>query len=115
MSIDDRVKAQLSAIGSLVEVTDYSLAATALAMRKRGLGQHTAPETWVGMFSFVHPDEPITVLMQVPGIDQHDVDPGEHMMAMINACERLAEELLMVLQAEGYEIEEEDDDNHELE
>jgi hypothetical protein len=116
MSIDDRVKQQLQRIANLVEATDYNLAANALAMRKRGLNQHNAREHWVGHFSFVHEDELVTLLAQVPGIDQTDVDPGEHIMAIINACERLAEELLIVLQLEGYDIETEDDgDDYELE
>ena len=109
MSVDERVQRVVEDTCDLMQPGNFGIMAHATASSERRVKQRKVQERWTGHFTFGMPDQSVFVTLGVMGIDQPEVEPVDHVLAMINALNYLACELETVLIASGFEIEDEDD------
>ena len=104
MSTEDRVMGRIQDVVLTLQATDYAIAGFANSMYERMAYSHLKRRVWLGSFRFENDDQPVILTLQVRGIDQHELQYHDVINAMIEACERLADEMrvsLMLDEEEG--------------
>ena len=92
-----------------LQATDYGIVGYANSMYERMANSRLKRRVWSGLFRFEHDTQPCVVTLQMRGIDQEELEYQDVINAMIEACERLADEM------RGAMLLEEEEGNDEIE
>ena len=103
MSVEERVMERIEDVVLTLQATDYGIAGYANSMYERMANSRLKRRVWSGLFRFEHDTQPCIVTLQMRGIDQEELEYQDVINAMIEACERLADEMrgAMLLEEEG--------------
>ena len=113
MTSRQRVQARIKGITDMLDITGYGISAQAVTSDRELRRRPAESDMWTGKFMFFTPAEPGVITITLPGIDQHDLEPVDYIIDMLNACERLADVIRIALEVEGIELDGEDDDELE--
>ena len=100
MSVEERVMERIEDVVLTLQTTDYGIAGYANSMYERMANSRLKRRVWSGLFRFEHDNQPCIVTLQMRGIDQEELQYQDVINAMIEACERLADEMRAAMMLE---------------
>ena len=109
MSVEERVIGRIQDVVVTLQATDYAIAGFANSMYERMAYTNLKRRVWLGSFRFENDEQPCIITLQMRGIDQNELEYHDVINAMIEACERLADEMRVSL------LLDEEEDSDEIE